>query len=81
MVHSRTANARQTPSIPRKGTETQTVQAIAKELIFCQTPSIPRKGTETHAVNQRRRLLLIGQTPSIPRKGTETAEKKCQQTS
>ncbi len=37
---------RQTPSIPRKGTETST-RAFPFLLILSQTPSIPRKGTET----------------------------------
>ncbi len=43
---------RQTPSIPRKGTETQNYRKFLTgtkkiKLLLGQTPSIPRKGTET----------------------------------
>ncbi len=46
---------RQTPSIPRKGTETSFVGWVTPAY-FCQTPSIPRKGTET----------LLGLDPLLP---------------
>ncbi len=39
----------QTPSIPRKGTETETFPPLEDKFKLGQTPSIPRKGTETWA--------------------------------
>ncbi len=40
----------QTPSIPRKGTETLKEFFCEAEEDYCQTPSIPRKGTETNQI-------------------------------
>ncbi len=37
----------QTPSIPRKGTETRCLMKLQWPGLTRQTPSIPRKGTET----------------------------------
>ncbi len=67
----------QTPSIPRKGTETILNRlTLSLGTLVSQTPSIPRKGTET-TISSRYCSNVnpeIGQTPSIPRKGTETQE-------
>ncbi len=63
----------QTPSIPRKGTETHGLDhPYINEVRISQTPSIPRKGTETDTVAFCGIKSLKSQTPSIPRKGTET---------
>ncbi len=61
----------QTPSIPRKGTETVHDLSHRCSLILGQTPSIPRKGTETDYAGTYF-VSSLSQTPSIPRKGTET---------
>ncbi len=63
---------RQTPSIPRKGTETNPEFGFGRRCrCTVRHPQFPARGRKQH-----NGLLLpdltIGQTPSIPRKGTET---------
>ncbi len=62
----------QTPSIPRKGTETSLGWENPAFRNIGQTPSIPRKGTETCPLQTLALAQQPSQTPSIPRKGTET---------
>ena len=63
----------QTPSIPRKGTETAkrrpTPQAVVQNV---RHPQFPARGRKRRA-GMNVRLTGSSQTPSIPRKGTETS--------
>ncbi len=56
----------QTPSIPRKGTETPFHHLFVQELaVFGQTPSIPRKGTETCRLSYRSLSLSVNQSDTL----------------
>ncbi len=60
----------QTPSIPRKGTETLKIILERLHLLDGQTPSIPRKGTETTALRWERMFLADKvRHPQFPARG------------
>ena len=66
----------QTPSIPRKGTETSSILSRYSHGILVRHPQFPARGRKltmgAMTINE-----LRCQTPSIPRKGTETWGSGC----
>ena len=64
-------SACQTPSIPRKGTETPGSRPSVGRLATVRHPQFPARGRKQLSPLEQARAAF-GQTPSIPRKGTET---------
>ena len=65
----------QTPSIPRKGTETLMARGkFSVELSTVRHPQFPARGRKRTRPESCSSPESAGQTPSIPRKGTETSQ-------
>ncbi len=79
MLTWKSASSSQTPSIPRKGTETfyQWKENNTKNVWVSDTLNSPQ-GDGNPALGRPRACLRNRQTPSIPRKGTETLQKYLQ---
>ncbi len=66
---------RQTPSIPRKGTETHLVRYSKPVFqLSCQTPSIPRKGTETLMQSFMKITHKVVRHPQFPARGRKPSQ-------
>ncbi len=66
-------NECQTPSIPRKGTETSQCWHSLSLSSVVRHPQFPARGRKP-SYQPGRGCLMFSQTPSIPRKGTETPQ-------
>ncbi len=62
----------QTPSIPRKGTETHLLKRFRIVIAWVRHPQFPARGRKRGHPQWTATHPRLRQTPSIPRKGTET---------